>query len=69
VAVAGVLLITSMKTQASGGGYVAAAFALADGDVEARILRVLHALEVDQAAVRIDDRHGDVPVVLPRTRR
>ncbi len=36
----------------------------ADGDVHARVLRVLHALEVHEVAVRIDDRDGDVPAVL-----
>src|SRR6185503_17333031 len=37
---------------------------LADRDVVARVLRVLHALEVHEKPVRIDDRDGDVPAVL-----
>jgi hypothetical protein len=37
---------------------------LADGDVHARVLRVLHTLEVHEESVGIHDRDGDVPAVL-----
>jgi hypothetical protein len=37
---------------------------LADRDVVARVLRVFHALEVDERAVRVDHGDGDVPAVL-----